>query len=231
MEGVFRFRQFDIRQQDSAFKVGTDAVLLGAAMTLPAGRARLLDIGTGTGVIALMAAQRCPEADIDAVEADEASESEAAFNFKSSPWSERLRTIHCRLQRFDDAGCYDAIFSNPPYFDNSLENPDGRKTAARHTESLSFSEICAFAGSRLSTAGTLSLVLPSDVEKALLRTAASFGLYPFRILRVRTTPVKRPKRIIAEFSRVRTAVKEEDIVIGDEKYRQMTGEFYLFCSI
>lgn len=228
----FRFKQFSVRQDDSALKIGTDAVLLGAAMTVSPDDRRLLDIGTGTGVIALMAAQRCPDAKITAVEIDAASAGEATFNFAASPWSSRLQAICTPLQEYAPPGKFDLIFSNPPYFDNSLTNPGERETSARHTVSLSNGDICAFAAEWLTPDGRLSLILPSDCERTLLRTAASFGLYPFRILRIRTTAAKAPKRILVELCRTRAGVTENELTLQDgpgrsAAYSALTREFYL----
>lgn len=228
----FRFKQFSVRQDNSALKVGTDAVLLGAAMTVSPADRHLLDVGTGTGVIALMAAQRCPEAEIVAVEIDGPSAGEAAFNFAASPWSSRLQAICTPLQAYAPPGRFDLIFSNPPYFDNSLTNPDERETAARHTISLSYGDICAFAAEWLTPEGRLSFILPSDGEQRLIRVAASFGLHPFRSLRIRTTAAKAPKRLIIEFSRTRSKVMENELTLQDgpersAAYSALTREFYL----
>lgn len=231
MADLFRFKQFSLRNEASALKIGTDAVLLGAAMTILPQDGRMLDIGTGTGVIALMAAQRSG-AQIEAVEIDPASADEAALNFADSPWAARLLVSNIALQQYRPAAGYDLIFSNPPYYDNSLTNPDARETAARHTESLSYAEICAFASEHLKPEGRLSLILPAEAEKMLLRTAASFGLYPFKLLRVRTTPAKPFRRIVAEFSRTRGPLSEESLVLQDGnarscEYSALTAEFYL----
>lgn len=229
--GEFRFKRFSVRQDQSALKVGTDAVLLGAAMTILPTDRRMLDIGTGTGVIALMAAQRS-SAFIDAIDIDGPSAEEAALNFAASPWPERLRSAQKDLNSFDPDAQYDLIFSNPPYFENSLKNPDSRESDARHTDQLSYRDICAFASGHLSAGGRLSLILPSETERTLLRTAASFGLYPFKILRIKTTAAKPPKRIIAEFSRSRATLSEEELTLQDGQprsrgYSELTEDFYL----
>ena len=147
--GVFCFRQFSVINERSALKLGTDAVVLGAAMTLPASSPgpQCLDIGTGTGVIALMLAQRCPRARILGIDIDLPSFEEAAENFARSPWPDRLTAAHLSLEQLDTQldvsydrastaegeGCpqFDLIFSNPPYYDTSLLNPDIREAAAR----------------------------------------------------------------------------------------------------
>lgn len=237
-DSIFRFKRFEVHNSDSALKVGTDAVLLGAAMTILPTDAHLLDIGTGTGVIALMAAQRLSDIAggrdfrIDAIDIDAPSAREAARNFEESPWGHALSASDVALEAFVPSGQYDLIFSNPPYYDNSLLNPDAREAAARHTESLSYREICAFASEWLTPEGRLSLILPSESGPMLKRTAASFGLYPFRTIAVRTTAAKPPRRLIAEFGRVRTVPEASMLTLQDgasrtQQYYSLTGEFYL----
>ena len=265
--GVFRFKRFEVVNERSAMKVNTDGVLLGAAMTIREGDRYLLDIGTGTGTIALMAAQRvsgkdCHVADaprndvngesksapgenseaihVDAIDIDEPSASEAASNFQNSPWSEYLHAHNMSLddlaQSLPQDRSYDLIFSNPPYFEDSLTAPDERKSTARHTsDGLSYRDIFEFAKVRLTDNGRVSLVLPADQEAALCRYARMCGLHLFRILRVRTVPRKAPTRIIAEFSRERCeAVADEVLTIQNQgqytqEYLSLTHEFYLFA--
>lgn len=232
MEDSFRFKQFSVRNRDSALKVGTDAVLLGAAMTInPQGKSAL-DIGTGTGVIALMAAQRSNYSSITAIEIDAPSASEAKYNFSESPWSERLSIINADLNDYRPAETFDHIFSNPPYFIDSLLNPDQREATARHTCSLSAADICRFAQNNLSEEGHLSLILPSEDEKTICRTASSFGLSLFRILRIRTTGRKPVRRIVVEFKRNRSAVRQEELTLQTgsmrtPEYQALTQDFYL----
>ena len=251
--GVFRFKKFEVVNERSAMKVNTDGVLLGAAMTISPSDRTMLDVGTGTGTIALMAAQRFSSAilnsssvilnevknpRIDAIDIDEASASEASANFINSPWNSILKAHHLSLEEFAASAetVYDLIFSNPPYFEDSLTAPDERKSTARHTsDGLSYRDIFEFAKDRLSENGRVSLVLPADQEAALTRYARMCGLYLFRILRVRTVPRKAPSRIIAEFSRTRCAeLSEELLTIQDEgkytqEYLSLTGDFYLFA--
>ena len=250
---VFRFKYFNVVNERSAMKVNTDGVLLGAAMTiLPADR-RLLDIGTGTGTIALMAAQRAlgipgqalademrsgDDFMIDAIDIDEPSASEAATNFGESPWAEHLRAHNLSLQDFADSEpCkYDLIFSNPPYFEDSCIAPDERKSTARHTSvGLSYRDIFEFASERLTDNGRVSLVLPADQEAALCRHARMCGLHLFRIVRIRTVERKAPMRIITEFSRQRCQTPAEEMltIMNEGKYTQeylsLTKDFYLFA--
>ena len=254
-------------------KVNTDGVLLGAAMTIRQEDRCMLDIGTGTGTIALMAAQRAFGGEtpgqagnggedlrgndgedtreesgvirIDAIDIDEPSAAEAAMNFANSPWSESLHAHNLSLDAFaamdkkdglPAVQRYDLIFSNPPYFEDSLSAPDERKSTARHTsEGLSYRDIFEFAKERLTDRGRISLVLPADQEAALCRYARMCGLHLFRILRVRTVPRKAPSRMIAEFSRHRCeTVKEELLTIQNEgqytqEYLSLTHDFYLFA--
>jgi tRNA1Val (adenine37-N6)-methyltransferase len=227
---VFRFKKFNVVNERSAMKVNTDGVLLGAVMTITSDDRRLLDIGTGTGTIALMAAQRLMDHTgcsfieaqddnavirIDAIDIDEPSASEAAANFANSPWADILDAHNLSLNDFaaslknsdpaqSELVLYDLIFSNPPYFDNALQAPEERRNAARHTSTgLSYREILDFASKNLSPNGRVALVLPADTELDLIRYARMSGLHLFKITRVRTVPRKAPTRIIVEFSRQR----------------------------
>ena len=265
----FRFRHFSVTNEKSAMKVNTDGVLLGAAMTLRPSDRRLLDIGTGTGTIALMAAQRLsglagPQGwKITAVDIDHDSAAEAGENFARSPWSAALEAVEAPLSLYDSqltalsasqsidsqTGCvqgsegcgaaaqsyFDLIFSNPPYFDDSLQAPVQRRNDARHTMSLSYREILEFASRRLAEGGRVAMVLPSDLEKAVLREARSRGLNLFRILRIRTVERKKPSRMIVEFSGVRTApseIRDDTLTLLEggnptAAYRALTEEFYI----
>ena len=250
---IFRFKKFSVKNERSAMKVNTDGVLLGASMTVRPDDRFLLDIGTGTGTIALMAAQRMADVvtslrgveatwqsvGIDAIDIDEPSATEAAMNFAESPWTESLHAHNLSLNEFA-AGFpekkYDLIFSNPPYFEDSLTAPDERKSTARHTsEGLSYRDIFEFAKERLTENGRVSFVLPADQEAALCRYGRICGLHLFRILRVRTVPRKAPTRIIAEFSRVRTDnPTDETLTIQNEgkytqEYLSLMRDFYLFA--
>ena len=239
--GVFHFKQFDVVNERSAMKVNTDGVLLGAVMDIRQDDRRLLDIGTGTGTIALMAAQRLSghqEIHIDAIDIDRDSAEEAAVNFNDSPWPQILHSHHASLDEFSlsTSSEYDLIFSNPPYFEESLQAPEERRNAARHTATgLSFREIIDFAVRRLNPRGRLAFVLPSETETGLTRHARMSGLYLYKITRVRTVPRKSPKRIIAEFSRERCESPEDCMLtIQNEgqytqEYLSLMKDFYLFA--
>lgn len=251
---VFRFKYFSVANKDSAMKVNTDGVLLGALMTIRPEDRTYLDVGTGTGTIALMAAQRVSSlftgfpagdgagipADISvlAIDIDGPSARESAANFAASPWPGMLRSVHSSLEDFRKMPyCrgFDRIFSNPPYYDLSLEAPDGRRNAARHESSLSYRELLAFSSEYLSGSGMLSLVLPAGTTVWLLRHARMYGLHLSRMVRIRTTSRKEPSRIVAEFTRTRPldAAPETLLTLMDggsytREYVSLTGDFYLW---
>ena len=243
--GSFRFKQFEVEQNHSAMKVNTDAVLLGAWMSVPGGEdagdtavdtptltggagsriLRALDIGTGTGVIALMAGQRLAEAGvsahIDAVEIDADACQDAAANFNAAPWTGISFGLHnVPLQEFSGSGAtagttgdagYDLIFSNPPYFISSLKNDSQAKTTARHTDTLSQRELLFYSTPLLKEGGTLAIILPVVEGEELLRkvefmadVAVAAGgdtaaLFPSRICYVHTVERKPAKRLMLEF--------------------------------
>lgn len=238
---TFKFKRFDVVNERSPMKVNTDGVLLGAWACVRREDANVLDVGTGTGVIALMAAQRLDDAGscafVTGIDIDEASSEEASANFAASPWAERLHAECTPLQTFCDTRKWDLIVSNPPFFDNSLQAPDSRRNISRHTGvegSLSYRDLCAFASERLAAGGRLAMVLPADQERIVLRTAASFGLFPSRITRVRTTPSKTPARMLLELTRERGEKEETCLAIQDggtytSDYLALTREFYLFA--
>lgn len=245
--GVFRFKRFEVVNERSAMKVNTDGVLLGALMTILPTDRTLLDIGTGTGTIALMAAQRLfscgichadrsAENRVDAIDIDEASAEEAEANFRNSPWSEVLHAYHTSLDDFASDRKYDLVFSNPPYFEDSLNAPEERRNNARHTSTgLSYREILDFASQSLTDNGRVAFVLPAETEAALCRHARMNGLHLFRIVRVRTVPRKEPSRIIAEFSRMRKDTSEDTVLTIQnegkytEEYLSLMRDFYLFA--
>lgn len=234
----FRFKRFCIDNTASALKVGTDSVLLGSLMSITGEERRLLDIGTGTGVVAIMAAQRLADAgaaypEITAIEIDAPSAEEAERNFKGCPWSHMLSARHCALQDFRSPGEFDLIFSNPPYFDESLRNPDPRESRARHTESLSYREVLAFASEKLAPQGRVAMILPAESETAVRRCAAGFDLNTSRVVRIRTTQKKPVRRIVVEFTRTRSTPELQELTIQDgtaftEEYRRIAGAFLLY---
>ena len=227
----FRFKQFAVEQEDVAMKVGTDGVLLGA-WAYCEGAERILDIGTGTGVIALQMAQRNPEAQISAVEIDEIAAKRARANFDLSPWAERLTVVQSAVQEFAPAEKFDLIVSNPPYFVDSLLPPDAKRSTARHTHDLTFEELDNAVCRLLSESGKFALILPvTEFEKYLAITQLHL------VRRCDVCPVEggAVKRIMGEFAKQKpTTTKLETIAIergkrGDytDDYRALTKDFYL----
>ena len=229
--GNFTFKQFAVEQDDVAMKVGTDGVLLGAWAACD-GAKRILDIGTGTGVIALMLAQRNSEAEVHAVEIDETATQRARSNFDLSPWAERLEVECCAVQEFSSDEKFDLIISNPPYFVDSLLPPDAKRSTARHTHDLSFEELDKAVCRLLADEGLFALILPTtEFEKYLTITQ----LHLVRRCDVYPKVDAATKRVMAEFALHATAeVKHETITIEQDKrgdytdeYRALTKDFYL----
>ena len=162
----FKFKQFTIWHDKCAMKVGTDGVLLGA--WAPSG-SRILDVGTGSGLIARMLMQRCPEAEVEGIDIDEAAVAQAKEN--------GVRAFQARLQdwKSDIGNCYDLIVSNPPYFQNSLKNPDRGRELARHTDSLGYEELIAHSARLLKEEGQLALILPAEAEEEIRNLAARYS--------------------------------------------------------
>lgn len=178
---LFQFKQFHVDQRDCAMRINTDGVLLGAMAGkngMDTDPSTILDIGTGTGVIAMMLAQSFPQAKVDAIEIDEAAAARAGENFKNSPFSTRLKVFCTALERYEPGRQYDLIVSNPPYFLDSLKNPNPKKQVARHADRDFFSQLLERASQWLKQEGSLQLILPPDVSDFVESLASSFGLYP-----------------------------------------------------
>ena len=207
-------------------KVGTDGVLLGAWAPLGS---RILDVGTGSGLIARMLMQRCPEAEVEGIDIDEATVAQAKEN--------GVRAFQARLQdwKSDIGDCYDLIVSNPPYFQNSLKNPDRGRELARHTDSLGYEELIAHSARLLKEEGQLALILPAEAEEEIRNLVARYSLFPTHITRVYSKETKPARRVILAFSRKNSIVGliEDSLVLEDEKggrsaaYSKLCEEFYL----
>ncbi|HCC71280.1 MAG TPA: tRNA (adenine-N(6)-)-methyltransferase [Bacteroidales bacterium] len=228
----FDFKQFRINQERSAFKVGTDGVLLGAwADASSAGN--ILDIGTGTGLLALMLGQRT-ECDIVAVEADKTSYEEALLNVNNSPWHKRIRLVNTSIQDYLPARTFDLIVSNPPFFSNSLKNKDERLGRARHDINLNPRDLLKAVERLLSGEGTFCLVLPYTGAALFIADASEFGLYCNKMLKVKPLPSSPVKRILMEFSRVKKEMHQSFLTIESGKrhqytvaYKKLTSAYYL----
>lgn len=230
----FQFQQFTVRQSRCGMKVGTDGTLLGAWAQAPAGQCRILDIGTGTGLIALMMAQRFPEAHIVGIDIDADAVSQARENVMESPFSDRITIQQCDVLQFDDTDGFDAVVCNPPYFVDSLTCPDEQRTTARHTVTLSFEGLAKAAFRLLKTDGIFSVVIPTDNRSSMETAARMEGFFLSRVCLIKTTPQKEPKRQLIEFRKSpvnKTDTKEESIQISPNKrspwYQQLTQAFYI----
>ena len=230
---MFHFKQFNIDDALCAMKVGTDGVLLGAwADVSEAGR--ILDAGCGSGLIALMVAQRNSEARITAIDIDEGAINQSNINVATSPWSERIEVLLADMRNFSSDACYDHIVTNPPFFNEALFSPNEQRAVARHSLTLSYDDIVVAAMRLLRPGGRLSLVLPA-LEGALFRRVAFGRLWLRRQLNVYTHAGEMPKRLLMEFELSSEPImpKVDDLSVYDtggeysEKYRRLTGEYYL----
>ena len=228
-------------------KVGTDGVLLGAWTPTDNSQkptANILDIGTGCGLVALMLAQRCPEAHINAIDIDEAAVEQAKENFANSPWSDRLNAVGSPLQdwknhqsQITNYHYYDLIVSNPPYFNNSLKNPDKVRQTARHTDTLSYEELLCHSARLLTQNGMLALILPAEAETEVRELAATFQLTLTHLTRVYSKESKPVRRVLMAFAKTletqNSRTLEDTLILEDDKggrsrpYQELCKEFYL----
>ncbi|MCU0456472.1 MAG: methyltransferase [Bacteroidales bacterium] len=229
----FTFKQFAIYQENCAFKVGTDGVLLGAAADVT-DSGSILDIGTGTGLIAIMLAQRTT-AEIFAIEPDPSSYSQACSNAAMSPWADRIKIFRTTLQDFDPGSRkFDLIVSNPPFFSDSLKNPDPVKALARHNDSLSGKELLSGSKRLLAKGGRLEIIMPYVEGSILVAEAPEYDLYCNRIIKIRPLPTSEVRRLILTFSGEKTPLHESWLTIEHGKrheftdaYKNLTRDFYL----
>ena len=228
----FQFKQFTIRQEKCAMKVGTDGVLLGSWTDLTHAR-RLLDIGTGTGLMAIMAAQRNLELIIDAIEIDPAAFEQARENANNSPWRERIHLFQCEVQAFTPTYKYDIIICNPPFFINSTKNPELNRTLARHCETLSHEDILQVSDNLLLPGGKLCVILPVNEAKHFIELTQGKKWFVNKLSTVYPTPDKAPKRQLIELSKVKKYLVEDSIILEIERhtlhesYANLTRDFYL----
>lgn len=216
-------------------KVGTDGVLLGAWAPVNHNPYSILDIGAGTGVIALMLAQRSHAEQIDGIEIDEDAYEQAVDNFENSPWADRLFCYHAGLDEFMDEpeDEYDLIVANPPFYTDGYFSGDEQRNKARFTESLPFEDLAEAAGLLLSEDGILAIIIPFKEEHNFIALAKEEELYPFKITRVKGTAVTEIKRSLIAFSRDEKEVETDELTIEIERhnytdaYIELTKDFYL----
>lgn len=230
----FQFKQFTVYQDNCAMKVGTDGVLLGAWANVGEAQ-RILDIGTGTGLLSLMVAQRS-KAQILGIEIDEAAAQQAMENVERSDWRERIQIKNLSLQDFvlQTNERFDFILSNPPYFNESLKAASSERTIARHTDTLSYEVLLKSVAALLTDEGRFAVVLPYSEKERFLLLAASQSLFAHQIVDIYPTPQSTPKRFLAEFSKQKTECELSKLVIESagrhqysEEYVELTREYYL----
>ena len=231
----FRFLQFEVEDKLSSMRVGTDSMLLGAWAN-PGTSNRILDIGTGCGVLALMLAQKSTGI-IDAIEIDGLSLSQAQSNFQKSPWAFRINPIHDNVLDYSmrTEACYDFIISNPPFFRNSLKSSTYRKNQSRHDTTLTHEELIKAVDWLLSFTGRFSTILPADIISGFIGICENHNLHLMRRTIVFPKPQTRAKRVLMEFSRDNKAIPKhaELVILNSEdrfsnEYLEMTAGFHQF---
>lgn len=216
-------------------KIGTDGVLLGAWASADHHPNAILDIGAGTGLLSLMLAQRSTAENLDAIEIDEEAYEQCVENFEASPWADRLFCYHAGLDEFTEEleDHYDLIISNPPFYAEAVSTGNAARDKARQNQSLPFEELLESTSNLLSPEGIFSTIIPYKEEVEFVTLAASFGLFPRRILRVRGNPSATLKRSLLEFRFEEERFTEDELTIEMERhvytqeYVQLTQAFYL----
>jgi len=232
---LFKFKQFSVKQDKAAMKIGTDGVLLGAWVNLNDKVNSILDVGTGTGLIALQLAQRSDVEIIDALEIEEQSFEQAVNNFENSDWSNHLFCYHTSLQKFAEEidEKYDMIVSNPPFFESDNQIKNKARALARQKTALPYNDLLSCAIKLLSAKGSCAFIIPFDDEVLFLNLALKNNLYPLRITHVKghkTTPVKRS---LLQLSFIKTQTKINELVVEisrhvyTEAYKNLVKDFYL----
>lgn len=228
----FRFKQFSVAQDRCAMKVNTDGVLLGAWADVSEAKT-ILDIGTGTGVIALMMAQRNPAAIIDAIDIDAYAFAQTGENFLDSLWSERLYAYHISLQNYSPEKKYDLIISNPPYFVDDYKTDSHRRNIAKHSISLSYKELVSGINRLLSGPGEAFVVLPAFNLQLFESLALGENLFITKLTEVIAVEGKSPYLVLIKLSREQKEYSKSSIVIQNEEgvstdeYKALTKAFYL----
>jgi tRNA1Val (adenine37-N6)-methyltransferase len=232
----FQFKQFVVRHDRCAMKVGTDGVLLGAWVAVDCATSAVLDVGTGTGLVAMMIAQRNTAAVVDAIDIDKNACEQAAGNIENSPFRGRINVIHQSFSEYEAGKKYDLIVSNPPFFAHSLKSPDGQRSLARHNDTLPLKRLIGHAAGMLAERGRIALILPVSLSGELDFIIATHRLYRTRRTDVVPAEGRKPKRFLIELSPGRTPGKEpatDTLVLATNErtrtrqYRALTNDFYL----
>jgi tRNA1Val (adenine37-N6)-methyltransferase len=231
----FQFKHFTIQQDKTAMKVGTDGVLLGAWAKVDKSVNSILDIGSGTGLLALMMAQRSFAELIDAVEIESAAYEQCVDNFEQSDWGDRLFCYHATFQEFaqemDEK--YDFIISNPPFYNSTYKDLNKERAMARHSDSLSYVELLTGTTKLLSEKGSCAFIIPFEEEAVFTEIAANNKLYLNRVTRVRGTKNTALKRSLVQFSFQQKEIEKNELIIElkrhlyTEAYKHLVKDFYL----
>ncbi len=230
--GIFKFKQFDVDQSGCAMKINTDGVLLGATVSHPSPK-RILDIGTGTGVIALMLAQRFPDAFIEAVEIDQQAAETASKNFQLSVFSERLNINHTAIEQYNNNEKFDLIVSNPPFFVNDLKNEEIRKGIARHADEAFFSALVEKSNSLLADEGQIWLILPIKQANDVIDIASPYGLSLAERVNMHSDQNRPTFRQMICLKKGEVLLKEHDFNIYEslkehtKEYKALLKDFFL----
>lgn len=226
MSSPFRFKKFAVRQDLCAMKVGTDGVLLGAWARLPEGALNILDIGTGTGVIALVLAQRFSQSNVLGIDIDVGAVAQAEENFRNSPFSSRLRVKCVDFQKFESSQQFDFIVSNPPFFTNGILPKNEQRKLARHTTDFSFEGLFDKVRKLLSPSGIFSMIIPKSEQEKLVQIAMQYGLYVREVCVVYPNSERPAKRVLLAFScEQNQSVIVSDITIETEQRHHYTGAY------
>ena len=229
----FRFKHFTVHQQRDVMRVNTDGVLLGAWVPAPEGH-RVLEVGTGTGVVALQLLQR-GAAHVDAIDIDQQACEQARENAALSPWANQIQIVQTSFQEYSEqsANTYDLVVSNPPYYASSLPSPIERRNVMRHADTLSLEDLLAGLSLCLTQTGRFVAIFPVVEGSQFIALAAKAGLYCHQQIQVADQPMKRTKRLLCEFSYARCVPQISELFIRDasgeysQEYRRLTGAFYL----
>lgn len=228
----FKFKQFTVWQDRCAMKVGTDGVLLGTWISVDGCR-RILDVGTGTGLISLLLAQRASQADITGVEVDEDAAKQAVENVTASPWQNRIKIVRENFRNFIADEPFDLIVSNPPYFVDALRCPGEQRRLARHAGDLNYELLFGGAQTLLTEQGKIGIIIPAELGKLVTDTAWNYGFYPSAKTEVYTKPGKACRRLLMCFSRENVSCCEAQLYIEtlsgeySPEFASLTRDFYL----
>ena len=233
---MFQFKQFSVNQDRCAMKIGTDGVLLGAWTPINKNPFSVLDIGTGTGIIALMLAQRSNAEQIDALEIDEEAYEQSVDNFENSPWSDRLFCFHAGLDEFveEPEDEYDLIISNPPFYTEDYKTENEQRDLARFADAMPFEDLIEAADLLLSENGTFAVVIPYKEEERFIDLCAEYELYAVKATRVKGSQKTPIVRSLLAFKRYELSVLTADELVIEinrheytDDYINLTQDFYL----